>query len=351
MRLRSSRPLLFGLAAIGLVGAGWWAGSVAMKAPADPLADRQPIAYTVAVDTVGRSFRFSTSASWPLHDLGRNSAEGVVTSIDIDPGQLVGSGDLLYSVNLRPVIVAEGSVPAFRNMALRDEGRDVAQLQGLLVAKGFYEGEADGVFDSETRAAVRRWQSAQGVSVDGVVRAGDVVFVEQLPARVVLDPEVVVGSRLTGGEPVLRQVGEDAEFVIVLAGGQGSLVPPGSTVIVTHDDLAWDAQVVAIEERSVSGEFILHLAAVDGGPVCGNDCIDAVPITQQTIFPAEVVVVPEVTGPAVPVAALMTRPDGSVVVRMADGRELDVTIVASSGGMAVIEGLRPGDEVLLPVES
>lgn len=41
------------------------------------------------------------------------------------------------------------------------------QLQRLLVARGFMRGEADGILGSQTRAAVRAYQRANGLAVDG----------------------------------------------------------------------------------------------------------------------------------------------------------------------------------------
>lgn len=347
---RLVRGVFFGLVAVGLVAIGWWAVSVAVEPPGDPLANREPVTYTVAVDTVGRSFRFSAAASWPFVDLGRNSAVGVVTSIVVDPGQLVAPGDVVYTVNLRPVVVAEGEVPAFRDLGLRTVGADVAQLQVLLADLGFYVGEADGVFDAGVRAAVRRWQVSLGVADDGVVRRGDVVFVLGLPARVLLDPEVVVGSPLSGGEVLLRRVVEEVDFVVVLAGGQRNLVPLDAAVNVTHGGRVWPARISDVVENQLTGEVVLHLVGVDGGPVCGGDCVDAVPLGDRVLFPAEVVVVPEVTGPAVPVAAIVTRPDGTTVVRLAGGGEVEVVVLASANAMAVVEGVEAGDVVLLPVE-
>jgi peptidoglycan hydrolase-like protein with peptidoglycan-binding domain len=63
-----------------------------------------------------------------------------------------------------------GSAPA-ANPVLRPgmTGEAVRQLQQRLRAKGFYEGAIDGVFGSQTEAAVRRAQSANGLTVDGIV--------------------------------------------------------------------------------------------------------------------------------------------------------------------------------------
>jgi len=48
-------------------------------------------------------------------------------------------------------------------------GDDVAELQQLLNARGFWAGYADGVFGDMTLDALIRFQIAKGISVDGIV--------------------------------------------------------------------------------------------------------------------------------------------------------------------------------------
>ncbi len=49
------------------------------------------------------------------------------------------------------------------------EGDAVRQLQQQLRTKGFYSGPIDGLFGTQTEAAVRRAQSANNLTVDGIV--------------------------------------------------------------------------------------------------------------------------------------------------------------------------------------
>lgn len=332
-----------------LLAVGWWAASVTLEPPENPLTDAEPILYTVREGSVGRSLRLTAVAEWEFEDLARNASSGVVTSVVVDPGAAVSSGDVLYTVDLRPVVAAKGVVPAFRDMSLRTEGEDVIQLQAFLSGLGFYEGEVDGVFGSGLRSAVKEWQESMGIPSDGVVRLGDVVFVPELPARMVGSGELKVGAPMSGGELVLRRVMDRVQFRIPLAQEQRNLVPLSADVLVSNDDEEWEARISEAVEDETTGVLSLVLESPDGGSVCSPQCQE-VPLNGQTDYPAELQIVPETTGPVIPIAAVETLADGSTVVAGADGSQIPVAILATSDGLAVVEGLRPGAVIVLPVE-
>ena len=50
-------------------------------------------------------------------------------------------------------------------------GADVKQLQGNLIYLGYLNDVADGIFGAKTEAAVRRYQSRNGLAADGIVGA------------------------------------------------------------------------------------------------------------------------------------------------------------------------------------
>lgn len=93
----------------------------------------------------------------------------------------------------------------------------------------------------------------------------------------------------------------------------------------------------------------MTLAAPDGGPVCGADCA-TLPGDEQLTLPSEVIVVPEVTGASVPAASVRTGTDGATYVRLADGTQIAVTVVASGQGVAIVDGIDLGDVVLVSGE-
>lgn len=349
--VRTVRVLVLALVVAAAAGAGFWAGRVALQAPVDPLAmNPPPSTYVVETGMVGRSLSFAALAEWELVPLAQRSGSGVVTSVLLDAeGGVVEPGDVAFTVNLRPVVVAEGAVPMFRSMGLRAEGADVAQLQTLLIGLGFYEGETDGVFGVSTRTAVRAWQESLGVEDSGVVEAGDIAFVPSLPARVVLAESVTVGARLADGETVLLLVPDVPVFQIPLAPEQAALVPLTADVVVSFAEGTWEAQIVRAIEKPEFGQLDLILSGSDGGSVCGDDCAEWVELQGRNNFRAEVIVVPETTGPVVPVAAISTNPGNEPYVTLEDGTQVPVTIVASASGIAVVEGIDAGTVIQLPV--
>ncbi len=92
-------PLFVVLAVLVVVAAGavgWWAGRTALVSPEDPLVGgSEPVTFVVDEGSVGRSLTFTAVAEWELVPVGRNSAAGVVTSVDVTPGDEVSAGSVL----------------------------------------------------------------------------------------------------------------------------------------------------------------------------------------------------------------------------------------------------------------
>lgn len=332
-------------------GVGFWAGRVALEPPEDPLVGADvPVTFEVVEQSLGRSLRFVAVAEWSRSDLVRSGRGGVVTSVDVEGGGSLSAGDVLYSVDLLPVVVAEGAVPAFREMRRGVEGDDVAQLQAMLVELGFSESEPDGVFGGGTVAAVRAWEESLGVEDDGVVGLGDVVFVSGLPVTVAATDVLVVGASLAGGEVVFSRLSEAPEVVVPLSIEQRELVPLSGEVLVSYPDGMWEAVIARAVESSDQGleSLDLVLEAPGGGAVCRDGCADWVALSGRTDFPVEIVVIPETTGPVVPTAAITTDPGGAMSVTLESGETVAVSVIESTDALAVVEGVSVGDVVVLP---
>jgi len=303
-----------------------------------------PVTYTTQEMTVGTSIPLPVAAHWAEATFGVGAAQGVVTTIDIRDGQEINQGDLLYTVDLRPVIAARGTVPAFRDLARGASGPDVAQLQQLLIDTGFLSGPADGVFGGGTETAVRIWQKSLGILDDGTVRASDLVFSATLPARIHINDDASVGNRLIAGDSLLSILAPTPTFVATVPSGLG--LDPTREITVTIDGQAITAVVASLQDDN-SGNVLWTLTRPDGSALCGNTCTQIPLDPQFATFQAAQVIVPEVTGPAVPASALWFGTDGAPYVVLENGDHRPVTILGRGDGQVVLDGIDVGERVVL----
>lgn len=340
---------LSAVALLVLGAASTWAAITILRPTEDPLSATEHATVVVKEGTVGSSLNLNTMAEWNHEPIGANRAAGVVTSVAVTAGAEVSPGDTLYTVDLRPVVVAQGSVPMFRAIGQGATGADVRQLQELLRAVGTYKGNVDGRAGEGTEQAISAWQRALEVPATGVVEESDVIFVPSLPARVVLDAAVITrGASLSGGETVLSGLSASPTFAVPVTEAQSTMIPAGTAVQITAPDgQLWNA-LAAEQVRTDEGAISVRLhGAEDGTPICGTACTQVAP-EGKTALPSRIVVVESVDGLVVPSAALVTRVDGAIAVLDSKGREVAVHVVASAKGMSVITGAKEGLRVQIP---
>ena len=383
-------------------GAGWAFTVILSPAPGVPTTAGYTLVSAVEGD-VGAHLTLNVAASWSLSPVGTNESAGVVTTVDLQNGQLVNAGARLYSVDLRPVVVAQGAVPAYRSIVAGDFGADVAELQSMLSTLGFYTESADGTAGESTTAAVERWQRSLGVDATGEVTLGDLIFVPALPARLGLATDIVHrGATLAGGEAVLQGLGEPPIFTLPVSDAQSAVISTGTRVII--DDGAGDSwlAVAGVHSEAQTGTAVIALeapaegsstgsatssatgsppgSATDSAPdsatgsatgsapdstpsstadpgttvradsICGQQC-DRVPPEGQTLFTSRVVTVETVHGTVIPSAALRTDAAQQVSVIDSAGAVHAVRVTAESQGLSVVTGIDAGLAVEVPVYS
>ena len=344
----SRRRLSLGLTSLLVVvlvaGAAWWGGRSTLQAPGNPLGLPPIPTYKVAPGRVGQVQNVFVNASWALTDVARNGLQGVVTSVEHKGGEAK-PGQVLYRVNLQPVVVAKGEVPAFRDITMGTVGPDVVQLQELLGDLGFYGGRANGTFDGPVADAVKRWQRRLKSDESGSVKLGQVLFLSKLPDRLVVGPDVKVGKQLQGAEVAAQQVAGGPTFIVPLLAEQQRLAVAGAQVTARPQgsDITWTG-TVATADPGANGGFELKIVGAEGKAMCGEQC-EKVPVGPTTVLAGQIVLVAPRDGPVIPVAAVMTSPDGATYVILPDGAERPITILASADGLAVVEGLSVGEVV------
>ncbi len=336
-----SRWLPAVLVGVVCAGGGFWAGRVAVtpQAPAGA-ASSQVVLAQVREARVGRALPYGVTVRQASKPVARNALSGVVTATHA--GRLK-VGEAAYVVAGVPVRVVRGSVPFYRPLAAEDRGPDVKQLEDALVAMGFLD-EADSWFGWSTTVAVQRWQKQLGIPQTGRVELGELVAVPSLPAAVALGEAIVTGGVLAGGEEsVLAAVGERT-FAVELSEEQARLVPNDARVVVRFKDHSWPARITESVVDPDSRLTRLLLAGADGGPVCAAEC-GQLPADATVQLSGQVFVVPEVSGPAVPAAAVATNADGSAFVLDEAGVKVPVTVKGAGNGLVVIDGIAVGRTV------
>lgn len=282
----STRPrrrlgiVVVGLCAIGAAAAAWIilsngdSTTAASELPATITAvvaeQRDLIEYTDLDGTMGYATTLAISAS----------AAGVITDV-VDDGATLVRGDQAVEVDAQPVVVMYGDQPFHRTMTEGIEGHDVRILEENLASLGFHATEdddgdevdagfsVDGVYDSATTAAVKRWQDELGIIETGVVTAGAAVVVSG-PA-IAADP-VELAARVQQGAPLLSLniVGSEAnlysehagEIELVAAGGR---VEDGAVLYVVDDIPV--AAILVSSDADVEFDRDLFDGVVDGDDV------------------------------------------------------------------------------------
>lgn len=339
---RRVAELLVSIVVLVVVGVtAYWAGTNAVLPPELPLTSHLFQTYVVATGTVGRSMRVQVTASWPTTRTIFVAADGVVTSVAHLPGSEATAGQVVATIDLEPLVVAEGSIPMFRALREGVVGADVAQFQRLLITGGFMSGHVTGRFQVATAAAAKRWQRSVGAQVTGVVLPNSLLFVEHLPQRLVILP--TAGQSVNAGSDFAHVLVDTPEFAVTMAESTRSELATGMSVdIAAPGGGTWTGRLGTFTPTG-DGRY----AAEIEGPVCGNQC-DEVAVAGETNFSGSIVSVPEVKGIVVPDSALVRQPSGGVAVVLSDGVAQGVRIVAEADGFAIIDGLEQGTIIRLP---
>ena len=278
-------------------------------------------------------------------------ADGLVTSAP-SQNDVVRPGDELIRINDRPVTLAEGSVPLYRELRRvgrfevdeagdklgLQEGDDVAQLQRFLLAEGFDDEqrlEADGIFGITTERAVKAWQKELGVPATGKVDRSQLVFVEG-PLRVDSAPEV--GMRFD--QVSVGAVTPSVHFEVT--NRQRPFFAEGTRVSIVSD--AGDsAGVVASLKRTTGADgSARHEVKVEFVADAPAD-VETAEVVSTRILAEDVT--------TVPVRALVALAEGGWAVQVETDAGLELTAVELGtviDGFAEIEGLDDGTPVVVP---
>lgn len=100
--------------------------------------------------------------------IGHNMSSGCVRMHNKDVEELYGMVKLGT-----PVLISGHPLRHFRRIAVGSIGADVWLVQSRLYHLGFYKGKVDGRFGKPTELALKRFERAYGLPVDGIVSNRD----------------------------------------------------------------------------------------------------------------------------------------------------------------------------------
>lgn len=344
------------LAAVLVVAAAFFSGresiaSISQDTSAATSRAAEHTLWTVKEESIGRTLTFSGKVETTTVPGPMSNGAGVVTDVGVEAMTSVDVGSHLYSVDLRPTVAGAGAVPAFRALAEGTEGADVAQLRGFLCTTGFLTSctTPDDTFTPAVTRAVKAWQKSLDLPEDGTVGASDIMWFPALPAQVQPSATMTVGSKVAEDDRPVLIVSGAPVLTLEVSKAQGDLVPVGSRVTFGQRSSGLVSSVQPAPSDTGESEAVRIAVVGDDGAteVCSasDECTELVAGTASTTLDVAVEVIPALDGVGVPVQAVLTEADDSTFVVSADGSHVPVTVVGTSGGIALVDGVDVGDEI------
>ncbi|GAA2518585.1 efflux RND transporter periplasmic adaptor subunit [Rarobacter incanus] len=255
-------------------------------------------------------------------------ASGLVTSVDVAPGDKVKQCRTLFRVNARPVLAYRADSPLYRDLALKDKGADVKALATYLVACGVLsDSHVSDEYTTQIEAGVKKLQKdVLAVKDTGAFSLDYVAFIPR-DVSIVKSTALVVGQEVTPGTEVATVSGPPAAI---------SLVSPDSGQVVTLDetqsyvlrvgDQSFAVTNAVIPEDQISSFYKFLTTAVTDGLMSTHQPTDdgsgnaAGTTTSQEYFNGASIGAKQVTETgAVPATAIYASLNGTTCVFTSSG--------------------------------
>ena len=162
------RTLVLRVAIVGVLGAA----AVGAFVTADSGSD--------TIDAAAFEASASTLAANSVADAGAATGAAMLPDLALGDGEL-GQNAAAGDDAVEPERADGGCTIGALSLRYGETGEGVECLQTALIDEGIYDGPADGVFDSTTDSAVRAFQTAENLYVDGVVGRESAIELEIWP--------------------------------------------------------------------------------------------------------------------------------------------------------------------------
>lgn len=331
--------------------------SAAQEPPANTVAvESGELSAMVSLDGV-LAYRAGSNGS-PYSAINR--AAGIYTELP-EEGDKVDCGDVFYRVDDHPVLLLCGTVPAYRDLAIGEQGNDVRQLNrnlhqlGYAADAGVDIDSGDSDFTSETEAALKKLQEDKGFNETGSLAIDDAVFLPE-SARIAKVTAQLGGSAQPGAE-VAQATSDTLEVHASLDASQQGALKEGDR-----------SQITLPDNQAVTGRVnrLGRVAQVPTGPNAGAGGV-TIPVyiglhdpeKARGLDQAPVQVQITTTGVkgvlSVPVTTLVGKSGGGYAVEVVreDGQgdlvAVELGLFDTAAGRVQVEGdLAEGDQVVVP---
>lgn len=312
-------PLIAGL------GLAAWALSVSpLESATDTAASIGVVEAAERADSSSTTVEYVPGEAFPV----TSQSTGLVTELDIAPGEQIEPGSTVLRVDRLPVTAYVSPAPLHRDIEPGMRGDDVVVAQRLLSDLDYLNSSADGIAGSATQAAIRSFNADRGYGNDNMVLSlSSLLWIPEASGP----PDTVsvrVGATLEPG----------AELYVTTA-GQGYLA-----VGVQPAD---DERVVTVNESPVNlapGETTI----TDPDVVATVAATIADSMGADTSIPASIALAQPRQVGTLPAAAMVTDADGSVCFfSSVDGAGTVVEATDGSFGLVDVDAALVGTPVLL----
>lgn len=216
---------------LAVVAAGALAAGVLLVGARSRAATSPPTAAVERRDLIDRDSVTGTLGYTDAATLGA-AASGVLTRLP-DEGAVIARGHSFYAVDNRPAaFLLYGTLPAWRDFTpWMADGDDVRQLERNLRALGYDPGTVDDHWNGYTTAAVKAFQGDRGLTQDGRLSRGAIVF-RSGPTRIGAR-KAALGDPVAPGRPVAQLSSTRRIVTVALDATRQSIARSGERVTVT----------------------------------------------------------------------------------------------------------------------